>query len=158
SLGNDDDSKWKARDAWAKWLLEHDGPGLVQELEKRTLSDEKMAQVNGLIEKLGDKALAVRDRAEADLKKMGPGILPLLRAALKGGDLEIRKRALKLVKALEPNAKKPLSPTVLRLIGLRKPRGAAEALLAYVPFAEDEAQLEEVQKALDALTFFTGTG
>src|SRR5262249_14221692 len=47
TLGSDDVSKQKARDAWAKWWLETgDGPNLIKELEKRTLTEEKMTQAN----------------------------------------------------------------------------------------------------------------
>jgi HEAT repeat protein len=156
ALGNDDVSKQKCRDAWAKWWLESDGPALIKELEKRTLTEEKMTQANNLIEKLGDDSFDERQKAEADLKKMGPMIMPLLRAALKNQDLEIRTRAGKLLSALEADAKTPLSPTVAKLIALRKPKGAAEAILNYVPFAEDESLLEGLQEALNAVTFTSG--
>jgi HEAT repeat protein len=156
TLGTDDVSKQKCRDAWAKWWLESDGPALIKELEKRTLTEEAMAKANGLIEKLGDDVFDERQKAEAELKKMGPMIMPLLKTALKHQDLEVKNRSQKLLTALESDSKTPLSPVVARLIALRKPKGAVEAILAYVPFAEDESLLEELQTALNAVTFTTG--
>ncbi|MGH7225389.1 MAG: PQQ-binding-like beta-propeller repeat protein, partial [Gemmataceae bacterium] len=44
----------------------------------------------------------------------------------------------------------------VRLFALRKPEGAAAALLAYFPFAEEENLDEEVQKALTALALGDG--
>src|SRR5262249_3454005 len=43
-----------------------------------------------------------------------------------------------------------------RLMALRKPAGATEALLAYLPFAEDEGVANEVQTALMAVGFPDG--
>src|SRR5262249_44682024 len=40
NLGNDDASREKARDAWAAWWLDTEGPGLVEEFTRRTLTDE----------------------------------------------------------------------------------------------------------------------
>jgi HEAT repeat protein len=155
AYGNDQVSREKARDAWAKWWLESDGPSLLKELKNRTPSDETAAEANKLIEKLCDDSFDVRQKAEADLKKMGPAIVPLLRAALKSQDLCIRNRSQKILTVLEAESK-PLSPALLRMIALRKPKGAAEAILAYVPFSEDEVALEEAHRALGALTFATG--
>src|SRR3954462_12856998 len=115
-----------------------------------------MAKANALIEKLGDDAFDERQKAEADLKKMGPMIMPLLKTALKHQDLEVKNRSQKLLTALESDSKTPLSPVVPRLIALRKPKGAAEAILAYVPFAEDESLLDELQNALNAVSFPEG--
>jgi hypothetical protein len=50
----------------------------------------------------------------------------------------------------------PLSPVTARLIALRKPKGAAEAILAYLPFADEESLVEELQAALNAVAFKGG--
>ena len=46
---------------------------------------------------------------------------------------------------MERDKNLPLSPITTRLIALRKPAGAAEALLAYLPYADEDAILGEVQ-------------
>jgi hypothetical protein len=57
---------------------------------------------------------------------------------------------------MERDRNLPLPPLVPRLIALRKPAGAAEALLAYCPYADEETILGEVQIALNAVAFKDG--
>jgi HEAT repeat protein len=143
----------KARDIWAKWWLDTEGPALLQELKKRTLEPAALIRANSAIEKLGDDSFEVRQQAEKDLEALGPRALPLLRKAASSGDLEVRTRAQKLLGAIKPEA--PLSPVTLRLVGLRKPKGAAGALLAYLPFTEDGLG-DDVQRALNAVAYVGG--
>ncbi len=42
------------------------------------------------------------------------------------------------------------------MLAVRKPAGVVEALLAYVPYAEDETRSDEVRKALTALALREG--
>jgi hypothetical protein len=156
ALGSDDVSRQKARDAWAKWWLDTEGPGLLNELTKRTLTEADMTKAQNLIEKLGDDSFEVRQSAEDTLKKMGSMIIPLLRAALKNSDLEIRNRSKKCLDSIEMDKTVPLSPVTPRLIALRKPKGAAEAILAYMPFADDETIFEELQSALNSVAYPKG--
>jgi HEAT repeat protein len=153
SPGTDQASREKARDAWAKWWLDTEGPGLLDELKKRTLTDATREKGVSLIEKLGDDSFEVRQQAEKDLLAMGGQILPLLKQALKHSDLEVRNRAAKCLTVIEKEKATPLSPVTARLIALRKPKGAAEALLAFLPFAEDEGLVDELQSALNAVAY-----
>ena len=50
----------------------------------------------------------------------------------------------------------PLSPVAARVAALRKPPGAVEVLLAYLPFCDDESLLPEVQLALNANAYDDG--
>jgi hypothetical protein len=54
---------------------------------------------------------------------------------------------------MEHDRSLPLSPAVARLVALRKPPGAAEALLSFLPFADDEGTAAEVQRALNSVAF-----
>lgn len=153
ALAADDVSRQKARDAWAKWWLESEGPGLLDEIKKRTLTEIDTNQVLALIEKLGDDSFDVRQKSEDELRKLGPRILPLLRQAQRHSDLEVRNRAAKCLAAIESEKVVPLSPVTARLLALRKPKGAVEALLAYIPFAEEGDVADELQNALDAAAF-----
>jgi HEAT repeat protein len=156
TLGNDDISRNKARDAWAKWWLDSEQPKLLDEIKNRTLTEERMAKAQALIEKLGDDSFKVRQDAETELHKMGGTIMPLLRQALKNPDLEIRNRSQKVLTQLETDKNIPLSPVVPRLLALRKPKGAVEAILAYIPFADDESLVDELQVALNMVAFPKG--
>jgi HEAT repeat protein len=156
-LGSDDISRNKARDAWATWWLGSEkGDVLLEEVRKRTLTDERVRRAGMLIEKLGDDTFKVRQESESELLKMGGTIIPLLRKALKNPDLEIRNRSQKVLTQLEMDKNVPLSPVVPRLLAMRKPRGAVDAILAYIPFADDESLLDELQVALNMVAFPRG--
>jgi HEAT repeat protein len=156
-VGEDEESRKRARDAWARWWLDTEGPGLLEEVKKRTLTEDLHKKTLGLIENLADDSFEVRQGAEEQLRKMGAVIKPLLKQALKHEDLEVRTRVGKCLAALEKEKAPPLSAVTAKLIALRKPKGAAEALLAYVPFQEDdEAVQEQIQKALNAVAYEGG--
>jgi HEAT repeat protein len=153
ALGDDELSRQKCRDAWATWWLASEGPGLLSELRKRTLTEDHRVKALRLIEQLGDDDFQVREKAKGELKGMGASVVSLLRQAVRNPDLEVRQRAQECLKAIEMDTATPLSPVTPRLVALRKPAGAAEALLAFLPFAEDPGLVEEVQSALNAVTY-----
>jgi HEAT repeat protein len=153
ALTDDAIGREKARDAWAKWWLDTEGPGLLEEIRKRTLSEGDLDRTQKLIERLGDDVFEERQKAENELKKIGAKILPLLRQARTNPDLEIRNRAAKCVEAIEMDKAPPLSVTTPRLVALRKPKGAVETILAYMPFVDDETMQDEMQQALNAVAY-----
>jgi HEAT repeat protein len=149
-FGADEASRARARDAWAKWWLDTEGPGLLEELKKRTLEEVDRDKALTLIEKLGDDNFDIRQKAEKELTSLGVQILPLLKqAAFKHAEIEIRKRAARCLDTIEKEKPIPLSPVTPRLIALRKPPGSVEAILRYLPFVEDDAMLQELQSALN---------
>lgn len=148
SLGADDFSRQKARDAWAAWWLESEKPTLLEEFTKRTLTDALREKSLGLIKQMGDDDFDLREKAMNDLQALGQPVLSLLRQNSNHTDLEIRTRVAKILQALEKDKAVPLSPVMPRLVALRKPSGAAEVLLAYIPFADDASLQEEVLSAL----------
>jgi HEAT repeat protein len=151
ALGTDELSRQKCRDAWAAWWLATEGDGPLTELRKRTLTDADREKGQTLIVKLGDDKFDVRQKAEADLKALGAAMLPLLRQAINHPDVEVRQRVQNCLEILEKDKGTPLSVVTLRVLALRKPAGATEALLAYAPMAEDESTLAELQNALNAV-------
>jgi|GEM_PF-332197 HEAT repeat protein len=156
-LGNDAVARQKCRDAWATWWqASEDDKRLLDEVRKRTVTEALRQKCEELIKQLGDADFAVREKAQAEVKAMGSLIVPLLRNATRHADLEIRTRARDCLSVMERDKNLPLSPITPRLIALRKPAGAAETLLAYVPYAEEETALPEVQLALNAVAFKNG--
>jgi HEAT repeat protein len=154
-LSNTPGAKEKCRDAWAKWWKDSADPEkLVGELRKRTLKDVERDKVLELIKKLGDDDFDVRQKAQEDLQAMGPAVLYFLKKSMDDPDVEIRDRSKKLIAQLEKD-KAPLSPITPRLMAFRKPKGAAEALLAFLPFADDTNR-DEVQTALNMVTYVGG--
>jgi HEAT repeat protein len=157
TLGADSAARQKCRDAWATWWqASEDDSRLIDELRKRTVTETLRQKCEDLIQQLGDADFAVREKAQAEIKAMGSLIVPLLRHATRHSDLEIRNRARDCLSVMERDKNLPLSPITPRLIALRKPAGAAEALLAYVPYADEDTALPELQLALDAVAFKKG--
>ncbi len=139
------------RAAWAGWWRSSDGPALLALVRRHTLSNKDRARVLALIEKLGDDDFQVRQIASAELAEFAALAVPLLREATRSTDAERARRAEECLKDIADKGGKPLPEPVLRLLGVRKPAGAVEALLDYLPFAENDNRTDEARKALAAL-------
>ncbi len=158
SLRGDDSSRQKARDAWAHWWMASEQPNtLLDEFRKRTMSEEDRLKSAQLIADLGADDFERRESSEKTLKTMGVMVLPLLRKALKGDeDPEVRDRARRCLETIEKNQAGPLSIVYPRLVAYRRPAGAVEVLLRFLPFAEDESTILEIQHALNVNAFKEG--
>ncbi len=144
------------RDAWAAWWRNVDGDSLLAALRKRTTSGEDREKIRGLIEKLASDDFALREAASRELFELGRRSLPPLRDALKDKDAEVARRAKNLIERIEEEPSHRLSSAAIRLLALRKPSGSVEALLAYLPFAEDENLTLEAQHSLGVLALQNG--
>jgi len=140
---------------WAAWWTNTDGPALQELLRKRTLTPEQQEKVTQAIARLGDPIYQIREKASIELVARGRMILPMLREALKHNDPEIVGRAQHCIRRIEEEPANRLPLASLRLMALRKPAGAAETLLAYVPFCEEDAT-GELQSALAVLAMQEG--
>lgn len=130
-----------------------DGPALLEFFRKRTVRADDWDRLKTLVRLLGDKSFQVRERASTELTDLGSIVVPLLRQALKDPDLEVARRAEECLRRIEQqNPGAALAGAAARLIGLHKPPGAAEVLLAYLPFADDELVADEVCNALSAMS------
>jgi HEAT repeat protein len=133
-----------------------DGPALLDFFRKRTPVEANRTKIQALIAELGDDSYLVRDRASADLVAMGVSAAPLLREALKDEDIEVARRAEKCLQLIDPYASIPITTAAARLLAVRRPAGAAEVLLAYLPFADDEVVADAVRDALAAVARHDG--
>jgi HEAT repeat protein len=157
TLGGDSLARQKCRDAWATWWqASEESDRLLDEVRKRTVTDGLRQKCEDLIKKLGDADFTVREKAQAEVKAMGSLIVPLLRQAARDKDLEVRSRARDCLSEMERDKNVPLALITPRLIALRKPAGAAETLLSYIPYAEEDVTLPEIQLALNAVAFQNG--
>jgi HEAT repeat protein len=127
-----------------------DGPSLLKFFRDRTFAEVNPQRIAVLIRQLGSDTFAVREQAYADLLHTGTGALLALRQVEDHPDTEVKRRAALLRRRLEEKANPAVQAAVARLIGARKPTGAAEVLLAYLPFAADDSVGEEIRKALAA--------
>jgi hypothetical protein len=105
---------------------------------------------------LGDDDFKVRERASKALVAVGPRARPLLREALKDPDPEVKRRAEECLRGIDEGATAAVIASAVRVLADRKPDGAAEALLGYLPFAEDETVAETVRSGLAALAVRDG--
>jgi hypothetical protein len=135
-----------------------DGPALLEFFRKGTLTDDRWNQIKALIRKLGDRSYRVREKASAELLAEGSAAVPLLRLALKDPDIEVVRRAEDCLRQIAAQAADPsLAAAAARLLALRKPAGAAEVLLAYLPFTDGEdLVVEEIHTTLGALALRDG--
>jgi hypothetical protein len=87
----------------ALWSLLASPEEAVALLEKRLKPDERTdpKRIERLITDLGDDDFEVRQKADADLRKLGERAETALRRALEKEDLEVRKRAAQLLARLE---------------------------------------------------------
>jgi hypothetical protein len=135
-----------------------DAAGLLGFFRKR--GDAKGAKVVALIAQLGDDAFDKREDATNQLIAIGAEAVPLLKDALKNGDLEVVRRAEFILKKIGNVAAKRDDPRVpaaaARLLAAKKPAGAAEALLNFLPTMSDEAAVREIRAALAVVAFTDG--
>jgi hypothetical protein len=136
--------------------LAADGPALLEFFRQRTLANADRDKILSLIRRLGDDDFAVREKAGAELVVLGNPAVPLLRQAVNDPDAEVVHRAERCLERIEGTVGVSVSSAVARLVALRKPAGAAEVLLAYLPFADDENVLDEVRHTLAAVAVRDG--
>ncbi len=98
----------------------------------------------------------MRQNASGELTEFGALAVPLLREASHSTDAERARRAEECLKDIADKGGKPLPEPVLRLLSVRKPAGAVEAILDYLPFADTEQRREEARTALAVLAVREG--
>ncbi len=128
-----------------------DGPGLLAFLRAQARAPADPARVALLIHQLGDDTYAVREKAAADLVALGGAAAPFLRQALRDEDSEIATRAQACLKRIGDPASPDATAAALRLAAVRRPEGAAEAVLAFGCRTPDEGLAREAQATLTAL-------
>ncbi len=129
-----------------------DNAALLEFLRKRTLDEAGIAKINRLLKDLGDRSFGVRETAANELVGLGKPAAPYLRRAERSNDPEVARRAEECLRIINERDGRPgMAGVVARLLASRKPKGASEVLLGYLPFAENEGVVEDVQSALAAL-------
>ncbi len=129
-----------------------DDRSLLDFFRKQTADAATLRQGRQLIEQLGSDSFAVREQASADLTALGPRVLPLVQQTIRQTtDLEVRRRCRDAVRQLQSRQPAALAAAAARLLGLRKPTGTAETLLAFLPGPYDEYVGEEILNTLVAV-------
>jgi HEAT repeat protein len=129
--------------------LDVTGPALVTLFQHRSTSNVEPKHLAKLTEQLSDKSETVRSRAAAELVGLGPLAVTALRlTANHADDEETVSRARKCLEAIEGRSGATLMQSAVRLMAARSPEGATEALLNYLPFADDDTVVQEIESSL----------
>src|SRR5262249_4611904 len=133
-----------------------DGPGLLEFFRQRTVDAADETRLKTLVRQLGDDSFEKREEASRQLVAIGARALPILRQASTDSDIEVVRRAQECLRRIEQGTTSVVLSTAVHVLGQRKPPGAVEVLLAYLPSAEDESVAEEIRITLTALALRDG--
>lgn len=128
--------------------LATDNASLLKFFRSRIPSENDRAHLAALVRNLGSRSFPTRQQASRELVAAGERALPFLKAVLPGAELEVRRRAENCIQDIERVPHAALAEAAARLLTIRRPEGAADALLAYLPFADWEAIEDSLINAL----------
>ncbi len=134
--------------------LSPDGAALVEFFKARTRLTADRTKVAGLIAQLGSKKPEEREKAMGELVSYGPlAAAPLRQATRDPDEPQVAAAARKCLGLIESGSAGTVSlpSAAARVLAQKKPSGATEALLEFLPFADDEGVMDEVKAALAAL-------
>jgi HEAT repeat protein/outer membrane protein assembly factor BamB len=125
---------------------------LLHFFRQRTPPAPERAVIADWARKLAAKTTSAGDEAQGELIAIGLPAVPLLRQTANNIDeVESSTRARTCLLAIEGGGNTGIVLNAARLLAGRKPPGAAEVLLGYLPFADDETIFQEVESALVAV-------
>lgn len=128
-----------------------DGRALLDFFQRRTPDAASRQRLTQLIEQLDSNQFLVRQKASQRLSEVGPPALAALRQATRNNSLEMTRRAERCIEEIERASNRGLPGSAARLLRARKPDRSCAVLLAYLPYADDDAAEEEVVAALAVL-------
>lgn len=133
-----------------------DGPALLEYFHKRTPSEAEQTKLRQRAGQLGSTVFALRIQATDELIRAGRSALPALRDTAKKSDTETARRASYCIGVIEQNTRAGIAATASRVLAERKPAGAVEALLAYLPFVDDAWIEDEIRHSMKRLAYADG--
>jgi hypothetical protein len=158
--------------------LSTDGAVLVDFLKKRILPEKGRPDIERLVRRLGSSDYRVREKANAELVERGVTALEMLRSSASfpnsasfpssslgtsGGlgtrtaDWEVTRRIERLIQDIhEKDVGPEVAAAAVRVSAQHKASGLVETLIGYLPFADNDAVLDEIRVALTALSLKDG--
>lgn len=128
--------------------LSTDADALVQFLRKRTLPDKDRPAVEQTVRRLNAASFAVREKATQDLVKRGVAGIEVLRST-HGSGLEFNRRIENVLQRIHENDVPPeTAAAAVRVLAQHKSKNLVEILLAYLPFTDNDAVIEEIRYTL----------
>jgi hypothetical protein len=136
--------------------LKGDGAELLEYFRKRTLTQPNPKEIAALVKQLGDDDFTTREKAFTSLMTLGAAALAGLKEGENNPDLEVKKRVADLKHRIDVNALPTLHAAAARIIAKLKPAGAADILMAYIPFVSEPMVVDELCKTLGAVAIQNG--
>jgi outer membrane protein assembly factor BamB len=133
-----------------------DGPKLLAYLKQRTLTDVEQGKIEDIIRRFAADDFDERDRASAEVEKVGSSAVGPLKKAEKDPDPEVAYRARLALRRMEKVSHTASAAAAVRAVARLKPEGAAAALIGYLPLADSEAVADTIREALVALAVADG--
>jgi hypothetical protein len=133
-----------------------EGPALLDYFRARTPSESRRQQAAALIRELGDDSFATREEATKKLIRLGTPALPELKTAQKHPDLEVRRRVERCMTSIQSQDPGALAAAAARLVRVRKPAGAVDVLVDFLPFVDNADAEEEIFVTLALLSAHDG--
>jgi HEAT repeat protein len=132
--------------------LKTDGPALLAFFRTRSRTEADRDRLHDCAGRFTGPVGPERAAATSELIAWGPLAVPVLRQVANDLDNpEAAARARRCLDSLQGPTAAALPAAVARLLAVRKPDGAVEALLAYLPLADDAETVAEITSALAAL-------
>jgi HEAT repeat protein len=128
---------------------------VLEFVRKKTLGEKDIERLRGLVKDLGSRSFATRMKATNSLMAEGTKALPFLKLAVFDADAERASRAEHCLKQIRDTNNPAIPMAAARFLARpskESPADAIRALLAYVPFADDENVEEEVITCLTILS------
>jgi hypothetical protein len=147
--GSDLVSRQLRREVWATWWQKTSGELLLREVQARTLTDEELAKAQALLRKLETEQGEAGPTAIGELVALGPRISPLLRRAVQQDHPRLSPAASRCLEVIEREAPPISLPKALfRMLALHRPPGTVAVLLAFLPCAENEESIAQLNRVL----------
>ncbi len=124
-------------------------------VRQKTLGEKDVERLRGLVKDLGSRSFAARVKATSGMIAEGTKALPFLKLAVFDPDQERSSRAAHCLKQIRETTNPAVPMAAARFLARPSKESPAEsirALLAYVPFADDETVEEEVLSCLTMLS------
>jgi len=138
-----------------------DGSALIERLRKLKSGEIDPDKIRTLIRQLGDDSFEAREKATQALIAIGEPAAPFLQQAAKSTDLEIARRAERCLAAIRKDPAQRQSEdgvwiAVIRTLARKRPDGAIDALLSFLPHAASPRVEREARFALGLLAQSNG--
>lgn len=123
---------------------------LLDFLKKRTLPEKDRPDIERLVRQLGSADYRLREKAMTELIARGSATFDVLRTAPNAAsDCEATRRIERAMQTIrEKGAGAEVPAAAVRVVAARQSAALVETLLAYLPFAENDAVVDEIRYAL----------